>query len=327
MDEDVNSKCPALDDGQGRQAEKPSSIPARGFLDVLRRIAGAWTEDRISLVAAGVTYYLLLAVFPALAVLVSLYGFISDPSDIADQIDFLSAVVPAGMLDLITRQLHALAGENTSATGFAFFGGLLVAFWSANNGIKALFEAMNVAYGETEKRSFIRLNLITFGFTLGALVVLIILITGIAVVPAAVSLIGPAGWIDEAVRLARWPIVLAVIAVGISLLYRFGPSREQAKLRWLSWGAVFSVAVWLLSSVLFSYYLENYGNYNATYGTLGALIGSVAWIWLSMIILIVGAKLNAELEHQTAIDSTIGEPQPMGQRGAHVADTLGATRR
>lgn len=316
----------ANDKQRGRKAEGPSGIPGRGLWDVLWRTGISFAKDRVSLVAAGVTYYLLLAVFPALGVLVGLYGFFANPSQIADHIDFLAGVVPSGILGLISGQLEALAGQEASAQGLAFFGGLLVAFWSANNGIKALFEAMNVAYGETEKRSFIRLNLVTFAFTIGALLIVIILVTGIALIPAILSLPGLSGWTDLLARLIRWPAVLVVIAAGISLLYRYGPSREKAKLRWLSWGATFSIVVWLISSILFSYYLENYANYNVTYGTLGALIGSMVWMWLSIVILIVGAKLNAELEHQTAIDSTTGEPQPMGERGAFVADTLGGPK-
>jgi membrane protein len=205
----------------------------------------------------------------------------------------------------------------------AFVVGLAVALWSTNSGIKAMFEAMNIAYGETEKRSLVRLNLMSLAFTLGALLIAVVLITAIGVVPAILSYL----WLDrwELARFARWPVILAFVGGGITLLYHYGPSREHAKFQWLSWGAVFSTFLWLGASMLFSYYLENFANYNATYGTLGALIGFMVWMWISTIILIVGAILNAELEHQTARDSTIGEPLPMGERGAYVADTLGKT--
>lgn len=319
----MSLKDDSEESNEGRSARRPGDIPAGGLWDVIRRTIGLFSQDRVSLVAAGVAYYLLLAVFPALAVMVALYGFVADPSDIADHIEFLATVVPSGLLDLVSGQLQDLAAQNTSAQGLAFLVGLLVAFWSANNGIKALFEAMNLAYSESEKRSFIRFNLTTFAFTLGAFVIAIALIVAIAVVPAVLSLLRLSEWSDTIVKLVRWPVLLLVVAVGISLLYRYGPSREEAKLRWLSWGAVLATGVWWISSLLFSIYLERYANYNATYGALGALIGAMVWMWLSILILIIGAKFNAELEHQTAIDSTTGQPQPIGKRGAFVADTLG----
>ncbi|MEM5472652.1 YihY/virulence factor BrkB family protein [Hoeflea sp. AS60] len=306
----------------GRDATTPGEIPRKGLWQVLKRTAAIFSDERVSLVAAGVTYYLLLAVFPALAVMVAMYGFVADPADINDQIEFLSTVVPSDFLKIVSGQLQSLATQKTSAQGLAFVAGLAIAFWSANNGIKALFQVMNVAYGETEKRSFVMLNLITLAFTLGAFVMAISLITGIAVVPAVLSLLQLSQWSDTIVKLTRWPILLLVISVGISLLYRFGPSREKAKLRWLSWGAVVATGTWWISSILFSVYLERYADYNATYGTLGALIASLVWMWVSIVILILGARFNAELEHQTAVDSTAGHPQPIGERGAFVADTL-----
>lgn len=310
------------DTGLGRSATKPREIPRKGLWEVLKRTAGIFSEERVSLVAAGVTYYLLLAVFPALAVMVALYGFVADPSDITDHIEFLATVVPSGLLEIISGQLQSLATQDSSAQGLAFIAGLLIAFWSANNGIKALFEVMNLAYGETEKRGFLALNAITLAFTLGAFVMAISLITGVAVVPAVLSLLRLSGGSDTMVSLVRWPILLLVIAIGISLLYRLGPSREKAKLRWLNWGAVVATLVWLITSFLFSIYVERYADYNATYGTLGALIASLVWMWISIVILILGAKLNAELEHQTQVDSTTGRPQAIGERGAYVADTL-----
>lgn len=318
----MNSQEATEERGFGRDAEAPGEIPPKGIWNALKRTAAIFSQERVSLVAAGVTYYLLLAVFPALAVMVALYGFVADPSDIADHIEFLSTVVPSGLLELVSGQLQSLATQETSTQGLAFIAGLLIAFWSANNGIKALFQVMNLAYGEAEKRSFIALNLITFAFTLGAFIMAIALITAIAVVPAVLSLLPVSEWSDTIAKLVRWPILLMVIAIGISLLYRFGPSREAAKLRWLSWGSVFATGVWWVSSILFSVYVERYADYNATYGTLGALIASLVWMWISIVILILGAKLNAELEHQTAVDSTTGSPKPMGERGAYVADTL-----
>ena len=271
----------------------------------------------------AVTYFMLLSLFPALGALVALYGFVADPTAIMAHIGFLAGVFPPGSFDLIMNQLTSLTQQATSTRSLAFFGGLLVAIWSANSGMKALFDAMNVAYQEDEKRSLVRLNLLSLGFTFCALVVAIILIAAIGVLPAVLKYLWLDDWQEFLARLARWPFIILVFGCGISMIYRYGPSREEAKIKWLSWGVVFSTVLWLVASVLFSFYLENFANYNATYGTLGALIGLMVWVWISVVILIVGAEINAELEHQTRKDSTTGSPKPMGERGAYVADTVG----
>jgi membrane protein len=310
---------------RGRDAATPNQIPVKGLKDVLWRVVSEVIEDRVSLIAAGVTYYLLLALFPALGALVSLYGFVADPTTIAAHIGFLSEIFPHGSFDLILSQLTALTQQKPGALSLGFVTGLLIAIWSANNGVKALCDAMNVAYGEEEKRGIIEFNLLSLTFTFGLLIIAVVLIFAIGVMPAILAFVWLGPWTDLLTRLARWPIILALVMSGIVLLYHYGPSRERAKLVWLSWGAVFSTLLWLLSSFGFSYYLDHFANYNATYGTLGALIGFMVWIWISVIIVIVGAELNAELEHQTREDSTTGPPRPMGERGAYVADTLGKT--
>ncbi|MGP4802279.1 YihY/virulence factor BrkB family protein [Agrobacterium cavarae] len=308
---------------RGRDAEAPQDIPAKGLRDVFWRVVKAIMADRVTLIAAGVTYFMLLSLFPALGALVALYGFVADPTAIMAHIGFLAGVFPPGSFDLIMNQLTSLTQQATSTRSLAFFGGLLVAIWSANSGMKALFDAMNVAYQEDEKRSLVRLNLLSLGFTFCALVVAIILIAAIGVLPAVLKYLWLDDWQEFLARLARWPFIILVFGCGISMIYRYGPSREEAKIRWLSWGVVFSTVLWLVASVLFSFYLENFANYNATYGTLGALIGLMVWVWISVVILIVGAEINAELEHQTRKDSTTGSPKPMGDRGAYVADTVG----
>lgn len=317
---------PGLSHARGRDADTPLELPWRGWKDILWRVAQEFSGDRITLIAAGVTFYLLLALFPALGAFVSLYGFVTDPVTIADQIAFLGTVLPSGGVDLIRTQLTALASQNQAALSFGFVFGLLVALWSANNGIKTLFEALNVAYEEREKRSFIRLNLMSLLFTLGAIAVGILFIVSVGVVPAVLAFVGLSGMQETLISLARWPAMVLVSTAAISLLYRYGPSRERAKWRWVSWGSLFATVLWLVGSVLFSWYLSRFANYNATYGSLGAVIGFMMWTWISVVILLLGAELNAEMEHQTARDSTTGEPLPMGQRGATMADTLGRGR-
>jgi membrane protein len=313
----------AEEEGRGRQAERPHEIPGKGWRDILCRIWTETSQNRIFLICAGATFYLLLALFPALAAFISIYGFVADPVTVADHVAFLAGLMPKASLDMVKTQLQALAQQKTGSLSTAFLIGLGIALWSANNGIKALFEAMNVAYGEAEKRSFLGLNAISMLFTLGAIVVGIVLIAAVGVIPALLAILHVQGWEQVFWRIARWPFVLVATIAGTTLLYRYGPSREKAKWRWLSWGAAIASLTWLLTSAAFSFYLENFANYDATYGTLGAVIGFMMWTWISVIVLVLGAQLNAEMEHQTTKDTTTGPPRPMGSRGAVMADTIG----
>ena len=310
---------------RGRDAVWPSQIPALGWKDIFWRLWEEFNKDRVLLVAAGATFYLLLALFPALAAFISIYGFVADPVSVADHVAYLGGLLPTGGLDLIRDQLQALAKQKSVSLGTGFFIGLAIALWSANSGMKALFDAMNIAYEESEKRSFITLNLMSILFTVGALLIGIVLLLTVGVVPALLRFFYLDAWTEVFIAVSRWPVLVVAILTGISLLYRFGPSREHAKWRWLSWGSVSATVVWIAASWIFSFYLQHFANYNATYGSLGAVVGLMMWTWISVIILIAGAAINAEMEHQTAIDSTTGPARPMGERGAVVADTLGKT--
>lgn len=324
MDHQTQDTAPNADEeNRGREADSPSEIPCAGLKDVLWRTFSEIIDDRVTLIAAGVTYYLLLALFPALGVLVSVYGLVADSVSIENQVDFLIGIVPSGGLELIRAQLHSLTAPKNSTLGIALIASFLFALWSANSGMKALFEAMNVAYGEREKRGIVALNILSLAFTVGALLVIVALILVTGVIPAALEMLYLDAWTETLARWTPWPFMLLLVVVGTMLLYRFGPSRENAKLSWVTWGALLSTVLWMISTIVFSYYLNNFSDYNATYGTLGALIGFLVWMWLSVTILIAGAELNAELEHQTKQDSTTGSPLPMAQRGAVMADTLG----
>lgn len=314
---------PVHEPGRGREADRPGEIPAAGWADIFWRIYSEVTSNHLMLIAAGATYYLLLALFPALGAFVSLYGFVADPKTVADHVAFLAGMLPSASIDLIRAQLQALARQDTDVLSVGFIVGFLVALWSANNGMKALFEAMNIAYGEVEKRSFLLLNAFSMLFTIGAIVIGILLIFTVGVVPAILAVLRLEGWTETLTRILRWPLLFLATSLAITLIYRYGPSRERAKWRWLSWGAVAATFVWMATSIVFSFYLENFADYNATYGTLGAVIGFMVWTWISVIVLIIGAQLNAEIEHQTAIDTTTGAAAPMGERGAVMADTLG----
>lgn len=310
-------------DRRGRNSDSPGDIPALGLRDVLWRVIAAARRDRVSLIAAGVSYYLLLALFPALGGLVSLYGFIADPSVIGTNLAAVAGILPPGAFELISDQLTALTEQNLSSLSIGFLTGLAIALWSTHNGIMALFDAMNIAYNEAEKRSLLHLNLLIFAFTIGILAVVTLLLVTLAILPAILAFLWLDTWMETLVLVLRWPLVLLLVGFAASCLYRFGPSREPAKLRWLSWGAILATGAWFLAALGFSFYLQNFANYSATYGAFGAVAGFMVWLWLSAIIFIMGAEINAELEHQTIRDTTTGTAQPMGSRGAYVADTLG----
>jgi membrane protein len=311
-------------DGRGRFATSPAEIPARGWWDVLMRVAHKVSENRLLTEAAGVTFYTLLSIFPGLAAMVSLYGLIADPNTITDQLTALAGVVPAGGMDLITNQLQRLASHGSTGLGFGLFLGLATSLWTSNQAMKALADALNVANGETEKRGFFLRTAITLAFTLGMILFAILALVGVVAVPVVLSLVGLGGVVEFLLQWLRWPLLLAAVAVLLALIYRYLPSREEAQWRWLSWGSGFAAIGWLVMSLLFSWYVANFGNYDETYGALGAAVGFLTWVWLSATVVLVGAQLNTELEHQTAYDTTTGPARPMGSRGARPADRMAA---
>ncbi|MFL5194084.1 MAG: YihY/virulence factor BrkB family protein, partial [Microvirga sp.] len=268
----------------------------------------------------------LLALFPALAALVSIYGLFADPATIQEHLNTIAGFVPGGALDVIGEQVKRITSKGGGALGFAFFSGLAISLWSANAGVKAVFDALNVAYGEEEKRSFIALNLRSLAFTLGIILFILVAVGAIVVIPILLNLIGLGRATEWIISLARWPVLLGAIVLLLAVLYRYGPSRETAQWRWISAGSMVAAVVWVVASMLFSWYVAHFGNYNETYGSLGAAIGFMTWMWLSSIIVLVGAELNAEIEHQTVQDTTESSGKPLGARGARTADTVGAAK-
>jgi membrane protein len=312
--------------GRGREAGTPTAIPGRGWKDVLWRVYEEFGKDRIMSVAAGVTYYALLALFPAIAALVSIYGLFADPVTIQEHLNALSGILPGGALDIIREQVTRIAAQGGGTLGVSFVIGLAVSLWSANAGMKAIFDALNIVYDEDEKRSFFALNLQSLGFTLGAIVFLLLAVIGIVVLPIVLNFIGLGSGVEWILSLARWPILLAAVVLGLAVLYRYGPSRDRADWKWVTPGGIAAAVLWLVVSMLFSWYVSNFGSYNETYGSLGAVIGFMTWIWLSTVVVLCGAEINAEVEHQTAQDTTEGSRQPMGARGARMADTVGVAK-
>lgn len=232
--------------------------------------------------------------------------------------------MPEEVISFIREQLASIAGSADVGLGIASIIGFVVSLWSANAGMKALFDALNVIYAEREKRGFVRLNLISLGFTLFGVVLLSLSLAAMLVLgPALQGASGVPAYLQDLLRIARWPALLVVVSLAISVLYRYGPSRDKAHWRWVTWGGAFAAFGWLATSILFSWYAKNIGHFNETYGALGAVMSFMIWLWASSIVLLIGAKLNAEMEHQTKEDTTVGERRPLGQRGAVMADTVG----
>ena len=312
--------------GRGRSAETPTEIPARGWKDIAWRVYDQFTQDRVMSVAAGVTYYALLALFPAIAALVSIYGLFADPGTIESNLNALSGVLPGGALEVVGEQVKRIASKGGGTLGFGFILGLVISLWTANAGMKALFDALNIVYDEREKRSFVVLNVQSIAFTLGGIAFILLALGGIVALPVVLDFVGLSSGTEWLLALGRWPVLLAAVVLGLALIYRYGPSRERAQWKWVTPGSLVAAVLWLAASMLFSWYVSNFGNYNETYGSLGAVIGFMTWIWLSSIVILMGAEINAEMEHQTATDTTEGRRKPLGARGATMADTLGAAK-
>ncbi len=309
---------------RGHDAERPSDIPARGWWEIAKRVVAQVSADRLLTEAAGVTFFVLLAIFPALAAMISIYGLVADPSTVSDHLASLDGIMPGGGLDILKEQVKALTSGPPKALGFGVVFGFATSLWSANQGIKALFDALNVVNDEKETRSFIRRTLITLAFTFGALMFVVLAMTAVVVLPAVLAFIGLSSAVEWLLRLGRWPLLLVAVTFFLALVYRFGPSRERAKWRWVSWGGAFAAIAWVVGSAAFSWYVANFGSYNKTYGSLGAVVGFMTWIWISTIIVLVGGEVNAEMEHQTARDTTTGPEVEPGARGAVKADRVAA---
>ncbi|WP_328767712.1 YihY/virulence factor BrkB family protein [Devosia sediminis] len=309
--------------GRGRDADRPQEIPVVGWKDVLIRTYREINDDRVTLIAAAVTYYLLLSLFPTITAFVSIYGLFVDPATVAEHINLLAAIVPEGGMSIVNEQLTKLTSTGGTTLGVALLTSVAIALWSASSGVKTMFEAMNVAYDEREQRNFFVLNGTALMFTFAGIVGAMLMIVAAVVVPAALAFIGLGEGFEWLLRIGSYLLLALVLMLGLAALYRFGPSRQQAKWRWVSPGAGLATVIILVVSLLFSWYAANFGNYDATYGSLGGLIALLTWMWISVTAVIIGAELNSEAERQTTRDSTAGADSPLGHRDAVAADTVG----
>ncbi len=310
------------EDGHGRAADRPSDIPAAGWKDIARRVKGQIKDDRVPLVAAGVAFYAMLALFPAITALISIYGLIADPQEVQQQIDDLAGGLQGGAGDLIADQASSIAQAGTGALSVGLAISILAALWTASSGMHGLMQALTVANNEEETRGFFKRRAIALALTLLGMVVAILAIGVVVGVPIAMEFVGLGAVGEWAIRILRWPLIAVVIAGMLAVIYRYGPDRDEPQWRWVSGGAVLATVLWLLGSIAFSVYVSNFGSYNETYGALGAVIVLLLWLFLSSFVVILGAEVNSEMEHQTAKDTTVGEPRRMGQRDAQVADEV-----
>lgn len=309
-------------EGRGRSAETPTDIPKRGWLDILKRVGKQLSKDRISIISAGVAFYALLAIFPALAAMIAIYGLAFDPQQVMQQVEALGAMLPQQAADLVTGQLGDIASTERTKLGFAAVLGIVLALWSASAGVRTLMEALNVAYHEEEKRGTARFYATALILTLGAIVSSLLAILLIVALPAVLGLLGLGSSAETLINVGKFVLLAVLMIIGLAVVYRFGPSREEPRWAWVTPGAILATVLWVVGSALFALYVSKFASYNETYGSLGAVVILLMWFLLTAYAILIGAELNGEMERQTEKDTTEGPGQPMGKRGAYAADTV-----
>lgn len=310
---------------RGREAHKPTDIPARGWNDIVRRTFQQLSEDNLSIVAAGVAFYAFTATVPALAAMIATYALIADPATVTGHIESFAGVLPDQTRPLLHDQLTRLS-SNDNAAGWGAVIGIGIALFGAMKAMTALITGLNIAYDESERRGFVKLNLTAFLLTLAGILGVLIVISLLAVVPAVLGIFGSGETAKTIFEVLRWPLLAGLFVVALSIVYRHAPCRDEPQWRWVSWGAAAATLLWLVGSGLFAWYASGFGNYEGTYGSLGAIIVFLTWLFLTAYVILLGAELDAEMERQTVKDTTAGPEKPMGERGAYSADTLGEAK-
>jgi membrane protein len=306
----------------GIHAEKPTHIPWRGWKQIVKR---AWAEhkaDNMPIIGGGVAFFGFLAIFPSLIATINLYGLVASPETVARQVEELSAQLPESAAQLIGEQLEAIVERDSGALTVGLIVSILLALWSASGGVSNLITAVNLAYDEVETRNFVKLKLLALALTLGGIVFFLITIGLVAVLPVVLDAL-PLGTVGTILaEILRWVLLLAVMAGGLAVIYRVAPDRDAPRFRWVSLGSVVVTVLWALIGVGFSLYVDNFGSYDKTYGAIAGVIVLMLWLYLTCYLVLLGAEINSETEHQTAQDTTTGEPEPMGVRDATMADSL-----
>ena len=311
-----------LQDIPGSHADRPSEVPPRGWWQIVRR---AWAEaksDQVPLLAAGVAFYAFLAMFPAMIAAITLYGLLAEPATVARQASELTASLPADAASVITGQLEAVSQNPQQSLGLGLLASVALALWSASGGVGNIVTAVNIAYDEEETRGFIRRKALALILTLGAITFIVFTIAFVAVAPVMLDNIASEGVARWGLEAARWALLIAGVTATLAVVYRYAPDRDDAQFRWVSVGAVTATLIWLLASLGFSLYVDNFSSYSKTYGTLAGVVVLLLWLWITNFVVLLGAEINAEAEQQTVRDTTTGPEKPLGQRGAVKADSL-----
>ncbi|WP_162054233.1 YihY/virulence factor BrkB family protein [Pontibacter pamirensis] len=309
-------------DNKGRDAKKPSEISGSGWKEVMLRVKDQLTKDNLNIVAAGVAFYFFLSIFPLMAATISIYGLVTDPVEVEQQMEQLTSVLPESAHEMLSERLHNIAQSSSSTLGWGVALSILLSLWSANKGTKSLFQGIDIAYDEEETRSFFKLNGITLLFTIGGIVLGIMCLAAVIAFPALVDSLGLPSVLETVIQWGRWLLLAIFVMFGLALLYKIAPDRDNPKFKWVSWGSAIATVLWLVGSLLFSWYVNNFGNFNEMYGSVAAVIILMLWLNLTSFVILLGAEINSELEHQTAKDTTVGKEEPRGTRGAYHADRV-----
>jgi membrane protein len=310
------------DPSEGRLADHPHDIGHHGWREILKRLLGDINRDNLSLMSAGVAFYALLSLAPGFTALIALYGLVFDTSEVQRQVQYMEGMMPQEARRLIADQLTHIVQASNSKLGLGLVVSLAIALWSANSGTSSLMSALNVAYAEEERRSLLHYYASSLVLTLAFIVFGIASLLLVAIIPAVVGLLPFGDFGKTIVNWVRWPVLIVLFALGLAFIYRYAPCRREPRWRWVSWGAVAATALWIGGSALFSLYVGEFASYDKTYGSLGAVVVLLMWFYFSAFAVLLGGELNAEMEHQTARDTTRPPRKPMGKRGAFVADTL-----
>ncbi len=304
----------------GATADKPTQVPPKGWLQIAKRGFGEFKDDQMPLMAAGVAFYAFLSFVPTLIAAMLIYGLVTTPAEVQRQVGELAGVLPQEARSLLDAQLTSQASSSKSGLSVGVIISLLLALWSASGGTGNLITAVNIAYDEKETRGFVKRKLLALGLTIGAILFFAITATLVAVFPAVANALGLSGPLRLGFDALRWLVVLLVLAIALGVLYKLAPDRDDPKYRWASVGAGVATVVWILASIGFSLYVNNFGSYGKTYGSLAGVVVLLLWLWLSVVAVLLGAEVNAEAEKQTVKDTTKGPEKPMGERGALKAD-------
>lgn len=308
---------------RGRDATHPLRITRRGWKDVALRVKDEWGDDNVGLSAAAVAFYSFLALIPALAALVSILGLVAQGQNPTEVIEDLFGALPAQAKELLTEQLETISASSSGSLSFGLVIGVLLSIWSASGAIGQLMTTINIAYDEEETRSWFLRKGLALALTLGAIVFVALAVFVVVGFPVLIENTGLGIGMRQLLNVLIWPVLAVAFGVALAVLYRVSPDRSDAHWKWVSVGSVFAIVAWVLVTLGFRFYVSQFGSYNETYGSLAGVVVALMWLWLSAIIILLGAEINAEVEHQTAVDTTVGGDQPMGRRGAVKADTLG----